>query len=383
MTIPNPVKIIGFVLAADLLALFVSRSIQLFSSPPIYRVVDISFESYMILIILAVSALGGMTLALYIPVFKKIRLTFSQYNLILVLAIVINTLRFIFLQESARYTSGGMSGISGLLYFMSEGMTFLSFLLTISASFSVTGGDLLNKLRPLLLMLSYAINIDGLASALTLFCFIIAVLRPRLRISFRTMGLFFVASGLGALGWIVKTGGLEYPVKDFFLWIPYRVAIPIESMLIYLEHESVLAGPSDVFVLIRDSFFNRLDFILTGNADVQGFKTVSAAIFYDLYQRDGGSSPGMLYGSFLLAGYFGFVFFCGFGFLLRCYLSSTVEKFNLSTVIALAFVLKNVYADIPDAFSLISLSLIYFLLFFTACILRSPYDAHRGSLVRA
>lgn len=383
MTIPNPVKIFGFVLAADLLALVVSRSMQLFFSPPIYHVVDISFESYMILMLLAVSALGGMTLALYIPVLKKIRLPFSQYNLILVLAIVINTLRFIFLQEAARYISGGMSGISGLLYFMSEGLTFLSFLLIIAASFCVTGGDLLSKFRPLLLVLSYALNIDGLASALTLFCFIIAVLRPSLRISLRTMMLFFVASGLAALGWFVKMGGLEYPVKDFIVWVLYRVAMPIESMLIYLEHESVLAGPSDVIVLIRDSFFARLDFILTGNTDVQGFKTVSAAIFYDLYQRDGGSSPGMFYGSFLLAGYFGFVFFCSFGFLLRCYLSSTTEKFNLSTVFALAFVLKNVYADIPDAFSLFSLSLIYFLIFFTACILRSPYDAHRNILVKA
>lgn len=375
----NAFLVIIFIVCADLIALLVSKTVSVFLETPDFTVVNISLEAINTLVIYILLILLSVILVGQIPSLKKVGLTTEQFYTILIVSIFINFLRIYMAPTDFRNTTGGLSGAFGVVYMLSEGMTFFSFLLIISSSFFVNGSSLLRQKIIFLLILSYAINADGLANLLTLTCFICAVLRPRFGLSLQNMLLLVFALALGSYGWYLKMASFDMPVDSVVSWIAHRIAMPMESMLIYLADGSVLSDSVSVFALIVDSFFARIDFITNGVTTPNGFKSVSEAIYFDLYGEVGaGSSPGFIYGTFLVAGYFGFLYFAFFYYTLGSYLAPLSGRINFIAVMSLAFILKPVYADIPGGLSILSLSAISMFLFVVASLVSSPHSRYRS-----
>lgn len=369
----NTIKVfIGFILL-EFLLLAVSKILQIYV-PPIYNTIPLNLDIAVRLTVVCTFALIAILLVQKIPVIAGKRLTPELFKSITAVAIILNLISFYVVSGDARYTSGSLSGITGAVYVGSDGLNLLVFLLIASSALTDSSNKILTHPLVLLFFASYLINVDGLARALTIISVLLVCLRPKFSFNGRLLLLVIIGLFVVWYGLLRKIPGFEIStLSTLSSWVVYRFSINIESMLLFLSDQSIMEDQISAIRICIDSFSSRMQFIFDQLTREPEFKSVSQAIYFDLYNSmDGGSSPGFLYGSFLIAGYFGFIFVMIFGYLLKNYLSRCDERLGLFAILGLLLLFRAITTDIPDALAIVSPSFVNIIIFVFSCFVAGP-----------
>lgn len=278
-----------------------------------------------------------------------------------------NVVSALFLAHNARYVSGGLTGGSGVLYALSTSLTFLVMLLYVRDR--LRGFRFGVSVTLVAFIASTIIQIDGLARALTVFVFLylmFPVQRARTFIFLGAAGVSLVYIGL-----LLKFGGdiSGVNIQHLVFWIISRFTINAESLNTFLAGHSVIAGSSDFYHIVSKSIQYRIDLVSGSPAHIEFPKSVSEAIYYDLYQSTGsGSSPGFLLSSIFVGG--DLLFFIVpiiYAYLLRMYFKNILVSVGILEILAITYLLKGVVSDISEILTVISPEFIFFSFFLFCC----------------
>lgn len=296
-------------------------------------------------------------------------------------AILCNIAIFVFLDEKSRYTSGALTGISGVVYFLGRAINLAAMLLMIK-SLNVSGLAV-SRVMFILFLTSFALTIDGLASALLLVAFLVLMMKgfgiyevvlmffsPRSGLP----KVFFV-SAIGALVFYVGFSAKFSQVPDYlsveFLvrWAVSRFSIQAEQAYSYLSGFSSIGSEYGYLELIGRAISDRADVILGINPDVQYPRNISEAIHYDMKGLYGsGSSPGLLMNTAMQKVFF-FLPILFYSFIFLQFFYNFTEKVTLLHLFSYAFLFKALHTNFSEFFVIISPNLLYLVVFVVVAVI--------------
>jgi hypothetical protein len=269
----------------------------------------------------------------------------------------------------ARYTSGGLTGFAGIVYFASNALFLMSVIILFKAR--------LNEVYSLnaysfILLFSYSITIDGLAPALTLLCSTVILFNLFHK---NLLGLIFLLSLMIALLYLGVqakwTEAPDYLTPHYFVsWVLSRFSIQSEQFYYYISGDSYISSFGDYVDLLVRAFNLRLDVIFQGAYTPIYPRSVSESIYYDMKgEYFSGSSPGIALGTaHLMLGFFVFQYFVVL--IVKNIFMGNRLSVRLWMMVPVAFLLKPIYTDSSEFFALISPILVYALSIYFASIVR-------------
>lgn len=282
------------------------------------------------------------------------------------LAIAVNVIYAVNVDRSVRYSAGAV--YENLpLYLLKALANYVFMLLAIRHRAASPEASMppraarQEKIRVALWTLSSLLVVDGLASALTLFCFWVCWARSgRYRLPL-LLGAFAV--GLLALGLQAKFGGeQEIDADAMARWSVHRAVINEEQLYTAINDDR-FGGVLDHWQVVLDQGRYAIGKIAGASVAGPEFKSFSEYLYHQLYgERGSGSSTGAFLAAYLLGG-------APFGWLVLwlaflpsyLYVVSLGRRFGIVRMACLLFVLKPAYSDIPGVLAVVSLPCIFYL----------------------
>lgn len=344
------------------------------SNPPIYQVMpfDGGVFGFYILYAMLITGLSWLLLRFIKPL-PKIRVG----NLVLYTWILLGTFSnvafMLYVSDEARYTSGGLTGFPGMVYVIGRGFNLSAFVLLIRCK---AMGHRIPMWILVALTASYASTIDGFASALLILTFVIIYFSGTVRGPWRLLswiGIFAFSAGMGHIALIAKWGPHANDIlrgELLWTWIVPRFAVQAETMYSFLFGSTTIQSLWDVINLILRAIGDRFDILLGHPFQLAYPRSVSESFYDSVFGGFGaGSSPGALLGTamfgplmlWLMPSIFGFLF-------LQMYYKSDIKQ-GLVQVIAFGFLLKGLYTDSSEYFTVVSPTVIYVVFFLVGCLL--------------
>lgn len=375
----NTAALIAFLYLQDIFWLILSR-IQSNFYEPIYIVSHWEFVIFAFFITLAVFfATFGLISGHMARPLPRIKLPRWAIVAVIVSAILLNLYSFFVLESNARYISGGLTGQAGVLYGMKNAATMAGFVILIKAK----GRWEVSAVWVYTLLLSSAINIDGLASALTLGMFAWLVFDIRIN-SLRRIALFGVlVGGLLYFGFRMKFADLPDYLTPSFLanWVIGRFSIQAEQMYKYLAGGSLINDQISYLDLLVRMIENRIDLVLGYSIRIEYPRGVSEALFYDMMGFfDAGSSPGVLLGTTLQGPLFSLFVPAFLAFVFVQFFYGIPKKISFLQICAYSFVFKAMHSNFSEYLAIISPTLLTVAAFIFASLIELR-DRKRGDSV--
>lgn len=352
----NAAMFFAVLILQDVLLLTLRR-VALDDNWTFYRVSQFRIENYLLYTSLA-AALCILTAILCYrsTIYPKLKIHPNLIKAFFVSAILANVLSFSFIEENARYVSGGLVGISGIIYALSLTLNLSAMLLLVK--FRISKEQRFSLIWSMALAASFALNIDGLASAMTISAFMFLVLADEIRLK-NILPMFVAAFGTGAAvfwGFSQKFREIpSYVTPEFLIkWVISRFAISAEQGYTFISGDSVLNRPGEYFALISRAFVDRAS-IIVGERPVIVFpRSVAEALYYDMYgQYDAGSSPGFFLGV-ILNGLIALPIIYLYCLVTVQMFSGFGKRMGLISLFAIGFIAKSVYANVSELIVLIS-----------------------------
>ncbi len=353
----------------DIFWIIFSRIVQIYNEP-MYIVSN--FEWYIIFKFVFVSitiSIVAVIVVRFIKPIHRIYLRRKMISSIIVVSIVISIVTVFILQSNARYVSGGLTGMVGVIYGTSQAINLASMVLIIRQS---KLGAPLSSLLVLAFVISSALNVDGLATALTLGVFIFLLMDIKLFRPGRFVLFLSMASLLLWIGFNSKFAEIpDYLTPDFMVrWVTARFAIQAEQMYTYLAGKSIVGTEVTYYEIVWRSISNRFDLVLDRPFDVEYPRSVSEAFYYDISGTfDAGSSPGALLNTVLHGPVFFILPVIVFSFIFFQFFFNITTKLNLINVFAYSFLFKGIHANFSEYMTIISPTLMYVVFFLLSSLI--------------
>ncbi len=362
----NTIVLVSFLYLQEIFWLIVSR-LQMRFYDPIYIVFDWDWLLFGLFISSAFFLVIFSILSGFVAYpLSRVRLHRWVILIIISFAIILNFYSFMIIDSNARYQSGGLTGVAGVIYGVKNAMNMTAFVILIKAKES--------SRFPIAwiyaLIIGNIINIDGLASALTLgvFSFIyfdIDIFNLR-----KVIFAFMLGGGLLYLGFSMKFSQIpDYLTPGFILnWVIGRFSIQAEQMYTYMAGGSLIDNRvSYIDILIR-MISNRFDLVFGENLKLVYPRSVSEAFFYDMMgYYDAGSSPGALLGTALHGPIF-FIVPLVFSFTFMQFFYGIRKKISFAEICAYSFLFKIIHSNFSEYLTIISPTLLTVMLFIFASL---------------
>lgn len=290
------------------------------------------------------------------------------------MAIVGNLLFLYYVRQNARYTSGGLTGLAGIIYGVSRGLTLSCMVLVIRLK---AKGETPSTLLVGALVFVFALTIDGFSSALFGIMFLVIYLPLHASLTRRIMIwclIVIIGGTLGYLALIAKFEGIPHAflsAETIHRWIIPRFAVQAESMYSFVSGRLKIDDPWVTIELISRSIYSRLDILAGIPFHLEYPRSVSESIYHDMYGGFGaGSSPGALLGSVMFGPYLFWVMPAIFGFLFLQMFYGASMQVGFLQLLAFSFLIKGLCADSSEYFTIVSPTLVYVVLFLLGCLFR-------------
>src|SRR3546814_6698469 len=133
-----------------------------------------------------------------------------------------------------------------------------------------------------------------------------------------------------------------------------RLSISAEQGFTFMACDSLLNRSGEYFALIERALQDRMDILMGGSPVIIFPRSVSEALYYDMYgQYDAGSSPGFFL-SLMLNGFLSIPVLYIFIFLTYQLFYGVNRKFSLIGLIALVLITKIISVNISEYFVIVS-----------------------------
>lgn len=362
----NTFLFLAVVFALEVIWLLISRAFFNLGETHLYNVspfnLFIVFQFVMWSVLLISASLVSTRISK--PLFR-ISTPRSFFIALLIVCMILNLIMASHLQSGARYQTGGLTGIMGVLDGFRNSINLISFLLYYRER---QNGLYVSNILLALVLCSYILAIDGANPAIRMFMavFLLISLNQSGIRSWYKVG--FAAILLGSIGLMQKFSELPNlsEIERLTSWFVARMSIQAEHMYTFLSGDSLIKNVSDYYGLIKHSFNNRVELIFYGEKNFDAPRNVSEALYFDLKQRYGsGSSPGILLSAAFQSISLFWVVPLLFSFFFLQYFYGLNRKINVFEAIAFSFVLKPLYTNVAEYIVLISpavLALAIFLL---------------------
>lgn len=284
-----------------------------------------------------------------------------------VAAATINIAYFLTINTSVRYISGAVYD-NLAIYLVKAVLNYSFMLLAVREKWrSRADGDVAGTRKSnavaIIWFLSSALVLDGLAPAMTLFCFAFLMIDVRKKRRLAIAGI--LAGALLSLGVAAKYAERDVNPTALVGWSIARLVINDEQLYTAMNTDQFGSTSRNWGVVLGQAEYG-VKRLLTKEYSSVRFKTFSEYLYFSLYGADNsGSTPGALLASYLLGGiilsplllaislYPAYAYFC-----------SLPGKVSMLQLIALLFLLKPSHSDLPGVIAVISIScLLYFLTF--------------------
>lgn len=289
-------------------------------------------------------------------VLPKKNINFQIFKISVMTSVILNVLSVLFISASARYTSAGLTGISGLYYFLTLIINYFAFTLIIK-NISVS-----RRIKYLIFLHGFSLlfRIDGLAEALNAVLMIylyVSTIAKNMRFN-QIIAMCVLVVGLILFGLKIKFNddlSLEYIVDYIPIWIVERFGIHAFQWAMSLGELSIINTASEYFEVALNSFLLRIDLICAcGMSSISQFKSISEAMFYDLYGLTGsGSSPGVMT-SITILGAWGFIIVIFNSLIIRAIFQGVNHEFNFMQILSMTLIYKIIFVDVSEYVGVIS-----------------------------
>ncbi|MEE1877666.1 hypothetical protein [Altererythrobacter litoralis] len=369
---------LAFLYLQDIFWLMASRVTLVFAEP-MYQVSRFEWPIAGMVIIIATTLAGlGIVFARLMRPLPRISVPQWMLRAVVLVAIVFNILTTVFIDSAARYSSGGLTGSSGVLYSAAQALSLAGMVVLLRAQ---KCGRPFSKLWIFALMGSMALSIDGLASALTICMFAVIIFE----IQFRRLGRVIIMAplvfGLLWSGFQAKFNEIPaYLTPEFMIrWVIGRLSISAEQMYTYQAGNGIIGEEVSYLELVSRAISDRFDLVLRGRTPKFEYpRSVSEAMYFDITGSFGsGASPGAL----LSATQMGLFFFLPplvLSFLFMQYFHRMPGKISLLQMFAYAFIFNTLHSNFSEFLTIISPTLLIVTLFVLACLFSA--DNRNGSL---
>lgn len=365
----NTAFFLFFLYFQDIFWLTISRiRAELFDST--YYIAPGEFSIFLLFIFLSLGfALLGLFAGFVARPLPSVNIGRQGILLFITIAIFINAYFFFSAQGNIRYMSGGLTGIAGVLYGIKNAVMLSALVIIIKARE--------NGFFPIpwiiTLLISSSLNIDGLASALTLFFFAFLVFNYHIKSIFRLIFITFIAVLLLYIGFSMKFSSMpDYLNQDFFInWVIARFSIQAEQAYLYLTGASIINNDISYLELLVRMISNRIDLVMGINFTIQYPRSVSEALFYDMMHYYGaGSSPGVFLGTILQGPIFSLIVPFVFGFIFIQFFYGLNKRISFVPLCAYSFAFKAIHANFSEYLTIVSPTLLVVILFVIASLLK-------------
>ena len=340
----------------------------------------------MLIALAAFYSWGGFALCRLAPVMPRLRIGNWLVVTIFSLAIIFNVISATFLTQSARYTSGALTGTAGVIYAVSRSFSLMAMVLALKGKYS--DGYKISIYILTAFSFGLFITIDGLAGAMTTSAFLFLMFRSKgwknviIFLSFSVIAIFIFYVGMNS-----KFSEIPYYLTpEFsFRWSVSRMSISAESLYKYLSGESMFNEPGSYIDLLKRSYVNRY-LVITGQNFFPVYpRSVSEGFYMDMYREVGaGSSPGFYLGT-LLHGFFSpFILFATCCIFLQMFYGIKMV-FGYVDIFAITLIMKIIHANVTEYvifFSPTTLALFAFI-FASVMVPKVPRRAGTSSLAGA
>lgn len=353
-----------FLILSDYFWLTLSRIID--SDDFFYFKFPISHSSIIYSILFGILIIiSSFFITFLIPSNIKFNVNLKKIHAIILCAIILNLIHFFVFDRSIRYEHGALTGGLGIIHYFSMSINLFISVILIRCSRGASSVNSINKIIFYLFFVAWFLVVDGLASSLTIFVVLI-LCNPYLSLS-KLIYFALTAFFLMLIGFYGKWGGdlPDYLNFSYFVkWIVSRFSIQSESMMAYLNGYSLANNFFDAVEFNLNSIFLRFKIIFGQDYYYNGPKTISEMIFYDMHHEFGsGSSPGFFFGM-ILHGFF-YIIPLFFIIIQLCYFLKNLYIGNrVIFYVAFSFFLKELLANPFELWTVISPSLVSYLLIF-------------------
>ena len=366
----NAAYLVALIYLQDIFWLAASR-IQIYYYGDTYRVAPFAWTNALYFVALAVgfSLVALFAVNIFHPM-RRIRAGRAFCSVVVLLAVCLNLVSAAYLAGNARYVSGALTGLGGVIYAASTAASLASMVIMVRQRFA---GQLLIPIPVVaLFIISYAATLDGLAVALTLAVFILLIMKPiTIRRPVRVFVVSAVVLGTLSAGLNAKFIALpDYATPDFLLrWTIARFAIQAEQMYTYVSGLSIIGDGVGYYDIIWRMNRDRMNIVLGNPLFIEYPRSISEAMYYDMYHEfEAGSSPGLLLGTYLM-GPLGIFVPAIMAFVFLQFFHGATGKISLLRLLACGFMLKQIHANISEYQALISPTTLVFVIFLWACLL--------------
>lgn len=287
----------------------------------------------------------------------------------IIIAIFLNSYFFFSTQGNIRYESGGLTGITGVVYGIKNAVMLSAVVIIIKARdkgfFPITW--------IITLLISSSLNVDGLASALTLFIFALIMFNFHIKSIYKLILFSLIAALMFYIGFSMKFSSIpDYLNLDFFInWIIARFSIQAEQAYVYLSGASIINNDISYLELLVRMISNRIDLVMGNNFTLQYPRSVSEALYYDMMHYYGaGSSPGIFLGTILQGPLFSLIVPFVLGFIFIQYFYGLNKRISFVQLCAYSFAFKAIHANFSEYLTIVSPALLVVVLFVIASLLR-------------
>lgn len=344
-----------------------------------YHISEFHLTTFLLMVLLASSAVAIAALfARSISRFPRIQMGGKVINVTFLVAIIGNIISADFLTEGARYTAGGLTGVTGFIYGVAKTASLMAMVFALKGKYGQ--GRPVNRILLLAFILSVFATIDGLATALTITCFLFLMLETS---GWQRVAIFFSLSLVTAVvfyyGLSAKFTELPaYFTPEFAVrWAIARMSIAAESLYKFLSGESMFNEPYAYIDLLKESYYNRYQ-LLIGERPLFNYpKSVAEGFYMDMHGRPGaGSSPGLFLGTGI-HGIFAPVFLLVFVWLFMQFFFGFSRVLSFVHIFAIGFILKAIHANVTEYIVLISPNTLALFGFTLACLIRTEAARRR------
>lgn len=366
----NTALLLAVLYLSDIFWLVVSRSNFVIGR---YKLAAFDWVYFGFFVALSIAfCLVAVFISCYARPFPRFRVSSWFILLLIAFAIGLNVLSMLVVDPAARYRGGSFTAFSWVVHVLSTALSLGTVMLIIRENET---GKRISLKWMLGLLASYALTIDGMASALTLFMFIFLMFGfGRFSIG-KTLMAVGLAAGLFFVGFHAKFKDVpDYVTPDFIVqWVSARFSVQAEQMYTYISGNSVVGNEVSYLDLITRAASNRIDLVSGDFYIEEKPKNISEAMSYDMHGAyiDSGSSPGILVNTAMQGPIFFIVVPAFFAFFFIQHFYGVLKRLSIAEIIAYSFCFKVLHSNFASMFSIVTPSVISMVVFFGFCIITS------------
>lgn len=367
----NTANFLALLLLQDIVWFVINR-VTMTANWSFYSISKFSFLSFALYVLVAIALWGFVVFfCRHVKALRNFYVPLVALRALILVAIATNFYMPAFVEDNARYVSGGLVGLSGIIYNISRVLSLCAMILIFrqrynrdpSFSWVWTG----------VFCISYGLSIDGLAPAMTLSAFLMLMIKELnvKNVVFAVIGLISVGLTM-IIGFNQKFNELPYYMTPTFFvqWVLARLAIAGEQGYRYISGESLLNFDGQYVNLILRSIENRIDIITGGYPIIVFPRSVSEALYYDMYGYfDAGSSPGFLLG-LALNGIFSVPILFIYCVVFYQLFYDIKFKFRIVHLFLLALITKTIYTNTSEYFVVVAPAFVALVFFIITCNIR-------------